>query len=88
MLCIVYSSDAQESYGCKLGVKNEILFERIHLISKVEVCVHDNARKMVCRCDLCPEWNDLSCFGHTLQICLMPALETQTLFTLLAKCRK
>lgn len=29
MLCIVYSSDARESYGFKLGVKSQICFQRI-----------------------------------------------------------
>lgn len=37
---------------------------------------------------LCPEWSDLGCFGHTLQNCLKPALETQTLSKLHAKFRK
>lgn len=82
MLCIVYLSQAvpDSHTGVNLASKMKAVLNEFHLISKVEVCVHDNARNM--------EWSDLGCFGHTLQLCLKPARKNQTLSRLLAKCRK
>lgn len=68
-----------------LASKIKAVLNEFHLISKVEVCVHDNARNMECAGALCPEQSDLGCFGHRLQLCLKPALETQTLYPKITK---
>lgn len=71
--------------GVNLASKIKAVLNEFHLISKVEVCVHDNARNMECAGALCPEKSDLGCFGHRLQLCLKPALETQTLYPKITK---
>lgn len=45
------------------------------LDGKIETCVHDNARNMENAGSKCDQRNDLGCFGHTLQLCIKPALE-------------
>ncbi|XP_052278728.1 E3 SUMO-protein ligase ZBED1-like [Dreissena polymorpha] len=55
---------------------------------KIDTCVHDNARNMECAGDKCDEWGDLGCFGHTLQLCVKPALELASVSKTIARCRK
>lgn len=90
MECYVLCTQAMpESHtGVNLASKIKAVLNKFHLISKVEVCVHDNARNMECAGALCPELSDLGCFVHTLQLCLKPFLKTQTLSKLLAKYKK
>ena len=59
-----------------------------NLKGKVDTCVHDNARNMDCAGNMCDEWGDLGCFGHTLQLCLKPAMELTAVSKVVAKCRK
>jgi hypothetical protein len=35
-----------------------------------ETFLHDNARNMSSVGKKCPEWDDLNCFGHTIQLCI------------------
>ena len=37
---------------------------------------------------MCEDWDDLSCFGHTLQLCIKPSLELPSVSKLVSKCRK
>lgn len=55
--CYVLCSRAMpESHtGVNLAPKIKAVLNEFHLISKVEVCVHDNARNMECAGALCPE---------------------------------
>lgn len=53
-----------------------------NLLGKVHACEHDNAG------NLCEEWADVSCFGHTLQLCVKPAIDIQSVSKTVAKCRK
>ena len=38
--------------------------------------------------NLCEDWSDLGCFGHTLQLCLNPALELPNAAQVVSTCRK
>ena len=58
------------------------------LENKVESVVHDNARNMQSASDKCEDWGDIGCFGHTLQLCVKPALELQNVSKIVSKCRK
>jgi len=59
-----------------------------NLEGKVDTCVYDNARNMDCAGNMCDEWGNLGCFGHTLQLCLKPAMELTAVSKMAAKCRK
>ena len=37
---------------------------------------------------MCEDWDDLSCFCHTLQLCIKPSLELPSVSKLVSKCRK
>ena len=56
------------------------------LENKVESVVHDNARNMQSASDKCEDWGDIGCFGHTLQLCVKPALELQNVSKIVSKC--
>ncbi|XP_053387152.1 E3 SUMO-protein ligase ZBED1-like [Mercenaria mercenaria] len=74
--------------GANLARKLQDCISEFGLVGKVETCVHDNARNMDCAGRICDEWSDLGCFGHTLQLCIKPALELQSVSKTVAKCRK
>ncbi|KAH3774388.1 hypothetical protein DPMN_175770 [Dreissena polymorpha] len=54
----------------------------------MDTCVHDNVRNMECAGDKCDEWGNLGCFGHTLQLCVKPALELASVSKTIARCRR
>ncbi|XP_053382048.1 E3 SUMO-protein ligase ZBED1-like [Mercenaria mercenaria] len=43
---------------------------------------------MDCAGKLCEDWGDLGCFGHTLQLCLKPAMELTAVSKVISRCRK
>ncbi|XP_052267568.1 E3 SUMO-protein ligase ZBED1-like [Dreissena polymorpha] len=58
------------------------------LDSKVDTCMHDNARNNECAASLCEDWGDLGCFAHSLQLTLKPAMELPSVSTVVSGCRK
>ena len=62
--------------------------EEFSVEGKVETCVHDNARNMESAGNMCEEWSDLGCFGHTLQLCIKPALEVPKVAHVVSRSRK
>ena len=71
-----------------IAKKLEACTKEFGLVNKVECCVHDNARNMECASELCPQWPDLRCFAHTLQLCVNPALDIPQVAKVVGKCRK
>jgi len=59
-----------------------------NLDGKVSTVVHDNARNINSAGVKCPEWDDLNCFGHTIQLCIKPSLEIPAVSKLIARARK
>lgn len=74
--------------GENLAAKLKDCVSEFGLDGKVYTCVHDNARNIQCAGDKCEDWDDLGCFAHTLQLCIKPALELQTVSKMISKCRK
>jgi hypothetical protein len=54
----------------------------------VSTVVHDNARKMNSVGKKCPEWDDLNCFGHTIQLCIKHCPDISAVSRLIARARK
>ena len=54
----------------------------------VSTVVHDNARKMNSVGKKCPEWDDLNCFGHTIQLCIKHCPDISAVSKLIARARK
>ena len=75
--------DTRENIAKRL---TECVFE-FNLEGKVECCIHDNAANMNCAGRKCP-WSDLGCFGDTLQLCIKPGLEQQSVSKIITKARK
>ena len=59
-----------------------------NLDGKVSTVVHDNARKMNSVGKKCPEWDDLNCFGHTIQLCIKQCRDISAVSKLIARARK
>ena len=74
--------------GENLATRLTDCVEEFNLQGKVETCVHDNARNMECAGNICDQWNDFGCFGHTIQLCLKPALDLPKVSLVVSKCRK
>jgi hypothetical protein len=43
---------------------------------------------MNCAGEKCVDWEDLNCFGHTIQLCIKPALEIPSISKLISRARK
>jgi hypothetical protein len=54
----------------------------------VSTVVHANARKMNSVGKKCPEWDDLNCFGHTIQLCIKHCPDISAVSKLIARARK
>ena len=61
--------------------------EEFGISDKVECCVHDNAANMNCAGRKCP-WADVGCFAHTLQLCIKPGLEINSVSKMVSRARK
>lgn len=59
-----------------------------NLDGKVSTVVHDNARNMNSVGKKCPEWDDLNCFGHTIQLCIKHCPDIPAVSKLIARARK
>ena len=55
---------------------------------KVVAVVRDNAANMVLASQLLEDWDDLPCFGHTLQLAVKAGLDLAIISRLTAVCRK
>ena len=55
---------------------------------KVVAVVRDNAANMVLASQLLEDWDDLPCFGHTLQLAVKAGLDLAIISRLTAMCRK
>ena len=55
---------------------------------KVVAVVHDNAANMVLASEFLEEWDDLGCFGHTLQLAVNAGLDLNPVSRLTSVCRK
>ena len=82
-----YPRHAWEKHRGKSDVWRDVRVSEFDLDGKVQTCVHDNARNIECAGNLCEEWTDLGCFGHTLQLCVKPALELPTVSKTVARSR-
>ncbi|XP_062586859.1 E3 SUMO-protein ligase ZBED1-like [Saccostrea cucullata] len=71
-----------------LAYKIKDILQEFNLLNKVDICVHDNARNIERAGELSPEWEDLSCFGNTLQLVIKPALDLPNIAKIIGKCRK
>ena len=58
------------------------------LTGKINACVHDNARNMEAAGDICEEWTDIGCFGHTFQLCIKPMFDITQVSKTVSRCRK
>lgn len=74
--------------GENLANKLKDCVSEFGLDGKIEMCVHDNARNIQSAGEKCEDWGDLGCFAHTLQLCIKPALELQSVNKTIGKCRK
>ena len=74
--------------GENLASRLKDCVQEFHIEGKVETCVHDNARNMEAAGNMCDDWSDLGCFGHTLQLCLKPALELPKVAHVVSRSRK
>lgn len=73
--------------GENIAEKLQNVVSEFDITGKVDTCVHDNARNMESAGKKCPEWGDLGCFGHTMQLCIKPAIELGSVSKVVAKCR-
>ena len=62
--------------------------QEFNIEGKVKTCVHDNARNMEATGNMCDDWSNLGCFGHTLQLCLNPGLELPKVAHVVSRSRK
>ena len=74
--------------GGNLTKKLKDCVSEFDLNDKIETLVHDKTRNMECAGELFEEWSDLGCVGHTLQLCVKPALELPSVTKVVANCRK
>ena len=74
--------------GENIAAKLKSCVSEFGVDQKVSTVVHDNARNMENGLSVCEDWDDLSCFGHTLQLCIKPSLELPSVSKLVSKCRK
>ena len=54
----------------------------------IRVCVRDNASNQAAAGRLCPEWEDLPCFAHTLQLAVNAGFAIQEVKDLVTVCGK
>ena len=86
--CVLMTRDMPEKHtGDNLADRLTECVSEFGLDGKIECCVHDNAANMNCAGRKCP-WSDLGCFGHTLQLCIKPGLEQQSVSKMVSKARK
>ena len=62
--------------------------EEWKITEKISAVVHDNASNMVLASQLHEEWDDLPCFGHTLQLAVNTGLDLNVISRLTAVCRR
>ena len=62
--------------------------EEWKISEKVVAVVRDNAANMVLASQLLEDWDDLPCFGHTLQLAVKAGLDLAIISCLTAVCRK
>ena len=62
--------------------------EEWKISDKVVAVVRDNAANMVLPCQLMEDWDDLPCFGHTVQLGVRAGLDHPLISRLNAVCRK
>ena len=74
--------------GENIATKLKSCVSKFGVNQKVSMVVRDNARNMENGLSMCEDWDDLSCFGHTLQLCIKPSLELPSVNKLVTKCRK
>ena len=74
--------------GENLANKLKSAVSECNLDGKVSTVVHDNARNKNSVGEKCPEWDDLNCFEHTMQLCIKPSLEIPAVSKLIARARK
>ncbi|CAG2204924.1 unnamed protein product [Mytilus edulis] len=70
--------------GENLAERLKSTISEFELDGKIVSSVHDNARNMNCASEKC-DFDDMRCFGHTIQLCIKPCLGNtrycQTYFT-------
>ena len=59
--------------GENIAAKLKSCVSEFGVDQKVSTVVRDNARNMENGLSMCEDWDDLSCFGHTLQLCIKPS---------------
>ena len=62
--------------------------EEWKITKKISAVVHDNASNMVLASQLHVEWDDLPCFGHTLQLAVNTGLDFNAVSRVTAVCRR
>lgn len=86
---VLVTRDMPEKHtGENLAKRLKDTVDEFGLTGKIESCVHDNARNMENAGSRCDDWSDVSCFGHTLQLCIKPVMEILSVSNAMARCRK
>ncbi|XP_060569040.1 E3 SUMO-protein ligase ZBED1-like [Ruditapes philippinarum] len=86
---VLMTREMQERHtGENLANKLKDCVSEFGLENKIGSIVHDNARNMQSASEKCEDWGDVGCFGHTLQLCVKPALELPNVSKIVAKSRK
>jgi hypothetical protein len=74
--------------GENLAIRLKDCVDEFGLKGRVVACVHDNARNMDLAGRLCPDWQDLPCFAHTLQLCVKPVMDIPSVADVMSRARK
>jgi len=74
--------------GKNLANRLKECVSEFELTGKINACVHDNARNMEAAGDICEEWTDIGCFGHTFQLCIKPVFDIPQVSKTVSRCRK
>ncbi|XP_063399690.1 E3 SUMO-protein ligase ZBED1-like [Mytilus trossulus] len=73
--------------GENLSERLKSTISEFELDGKIVSSVHDNARNMNCASEKC-DFDDMRCFGHTIQLCIKPCLEIPAIAKLTSRARK
>ncbi|XP_063419479.1 zinc finger BED domain-containing protein 4-like [Mytilus trossulus] len=73
--------------GENLAERLKSTISEFELDGKIVSSVHDNARNMNCASEKC-DFDDMRCFGHTIQLCIKPCLEIPAIAKLTSRARK
>ncbi|XP_071147348.1 E3 SUMO-protein ligase ZBED1-like [Mytilus edulis] len=73
--------------GENLAERLKSTISEFELDGKIVSSVHDNARNMNCASEKC-DFDDMRCFGHTIQLCIKPCLEIPAIAKLTSHAHK